>query len=89
MSERLIRQDDPTNRYRKPRKRAAYEVALIAARHIGDWGLDQGQKFAMHRIIRGVDALFGAYGDFTPSDAGQVVAKAIRVERGRRKETQP
>jgi len=88
-SERLIRKNDPTNRYRKARKRAAYEIALIAVQHQGPalFKLPFMGEIVQRRIARGIYILFGThYRLFTPKDAEQVTAKAIRVERGRRKD---
>ena len=68
---------DPTNRYRNPAKREAYETALGMLQVKGE--LDSGA----YRVVKALCKR--GYG-LTEREASDVAAKAIRVERGRRRQ---
>lgn len=63
-----------TNRYKKPNKRAAYERALELAKL---YTLDPGAHLDLAKEL-------GSY-ELSREERKQVAAKAIRVERGRRR----
>ena len=67
---------DPTNRYRIPAKRAAYEKALQVAAAID---ISKGRAF--HDIYLSTKLY-----ELSHENRRQVAAKALRVERGRRRQ---
>jgi len=70
-------QPDTTNRYRKPEKRQAYETAL---HHLQDLPVLDHAAYLITKNICTVDH------NLSEADARDVAAKAIRVERGRRRQ---
>ena len=70
-------QPDTTNRYRKPEKRQAYEAAL---HHLQDLPVLDYAAYLITKNICTVDH------NLSEADARDVAAKAIRVERGRRRQ---
>lgn len=66
---------DSTNRYRTPAKRAAYEYALHIAHTTGD----------ICQLLLHVKIANRLNPDLSHEVRKQVAAKAIRVERGRRR----
>lgn len=69
------------SRFTHPNKHAAYEAALRAAATLSEHDLYQRYHSAM-LVINQVRPL---YPHLAPNHIRQVVAKALRVERGRRR----
>jgi len=75
---------DPTNDFRRPDKASAYENALKHARQLPDLVLD-GQAEGVSAMEQVQGKVQTTYPNLLMLHAGQVAAKALRVERGRRR----
>jgi len=75
---------DQTNDFRRADKASAYENALELARHLPDLVLD-GQVEGVSALEQVQNKVQATYPNLLILHAGQVSAKALRVERGRRR----
>jgi len=75
---------DATNDFRRADKASSYEYALELARHLPDLVLD-GQVEGVSALEQVQNKVQATYPNLLVLHAGQVSAKALRVERGRRR----